>query len=110
MIFDTDGNITIITQERVSIIELVKKLEILYNRYKDDNIIVNISSLNQISIRDIVEFLKISNTHRQASHSFILVTANISPEDIPDEMVVVPTLKEAYDLIEMEEIERDLGF
>jgi hypothetical protein len=29
---------------------------------------------------------------------------------MPDEIVVVPTLQEAYDIIEMEEIERDLGF
>ena len=110
MIIDTDGNITIITQERVSITELVKKLEVLYNRYKDDNIIVNLNSLNQISIGDIVEFLKISNTHRQADHTFVLVTDNIDLDDIPDELVIVPTIQEAYDIIEMEEIERDLGF
>jgi len=29
---------------------------------------------------------------------------------MPDEIVVVPTMQEAYDIIEMEEIERDLGF
>jgi hypothetical protein len=29
---------------------------------------------------------------------------------VPDEMVVVPTVLEAHDIIEMEEIERDLGF
>ena len=28
----------------------------------------------------------------------------------PDEIVVVPTIHEAYDIIEMEDIERDLGF
>ncbi len=29
---------------------------------------------------------------------------------MPDEIVVVPTMQEAYDIIEMEDIERDLGF
>jgi hypothetical protein len=29
---------------------------------------------------------------------------------MPDEIVVVPTIQEAYDIIEMEEMERDLGF
>jgi len=29
---------------------------------------------------------------------------------MPDEIIVVPTMQEAYDIIEMEEIERDLGF
>jgi hypothetical protein len=27
-----------------------------------------------------------------------------------EELVIVPTLQEAFDIIEMEEIERDLGF
>ena len=31
-------------------------------------------------------------------------------DQMPDEIVVVPTLHEAYDIIEMEDIERDLGF
>jgi len=31
-------------------------------------------------------------------------------DEIPYEMIVVPTLQEAGDIIEMEEIERDLGF
>ena len=29
---------------------------------------------------------------------------------MPDEICVVPTLQEAHDIIEMEDIERDLGF
>jgi len=29
---------------------------------------------------------------------------------MPDEIAVVPTIQEAYDIIEMEDIERDLGF
>jgi hypothetical protein len=29
---------------------------------------------------------------------------------VPDKLTVVPSLLEAHDIIEMEEIERDLGF
>lgn len=110
MIFDKDGNITIITQENESTVELVKKIEVLYERYKNNNIVVNLTSLEKISLSEIVEFLQISNTHRQAKHSFVIVTSRIELDDTPDEIVVVPTLQEAYDIIEMEEIERDLGF
>jgi len=110
MIFDKDGNISIITQERASITELAKKLQILYSRFKNDNIIVNLTSLRPLIIQDVVEFLKISNQHRNAKHSFVLVTDKIDIDDIPDELIIVPTLHEAYDIIEMEEIERDLGF
>lgn len=110
MLFDKDGNITIITQEKASVIELVRKIDILYERFKNDNIIVNLTTLNKISLEQIVEFLQISNRHRRAKHSFIIVTDKANLDDTPDEIVVVPTLQEAYDIIEMEEIERDLGF
>ena len=110
MIFDSDGNTTIITQESSSIVELVKKIEHDYSRFKNDNIIVSLTSLKMIPKNDIVEFILISKKHREAKHSFVIVTEKVNLDEIPDEVVVVPTLQEAYDIIEMEEIERDLGF
>lgn len=110
MIFDKNGNTVVITQEKVSIIELVKKLQVIYARYSNDNIIINLTSLKPITTSDVVEFLQISNQHREAKHSFVIVTSKIDQDDIPDELIIVPTLQEAYDIIEMEEIERDLGF
>ncbi len=109
MIFDTEENITIITQEKASTIELVKKLNVLYERFKNDNIIVNLTSLKPITLENIVEFLQISNTHRKAKKSFVIVSDKINLNETPDEIIVVPTLQEAHDVIEMEEIERDLG-
>ena len=110
MIFNKDGNISIITQERASITELAKKLQVIYNRFKNDNIIVNLTSLRPLIVQDVVEFLQISNQHRSAKHSFIIVTDKINIDEIPEELVIVPTLPEAYNIIEMEEMERDLGF
>ncbi len=110
MIIDKDGNITIITQEKASVTELVKKLDVVYNRYKNDNIIVSLTSLQSIALQDVIEFLKISNTHRKSKHSFVIVSDKVNLDQMPDEIVVVPTLQEAYDIIEMEEMERDLGF
>ncbi|MEO5788430.1 MAG: ribonuclease Z [Gelidibacter sp.] len=110
MIFDKDNNTTLITQEKSTIIELVKKLEATYPKFKNDNVIINLSVLNKVNLADIVEFLEISNRHRHAKHSFVIVTDQIDLDEMPDEIAVVPTLKEAYDVIEMEEMERDLGF
>jgi len=110
MIIDNDNNITIVTQEKASIVELVKKLQIVYSRYQNNNIIVNLSSLGDISKNDVVEFLEISNQHRISKHSFVLVSNNIDEDNIPDDLIIVPSLQEAFDIIEMEEIERDLGF
>ncbi|WMI65000.1 ribonuclease Z [Aestuariibaculum sp. YM273] len=110
MIIDQDGNISIITQEKATLPELVKKLQALYPKFKNSNIIVILSTLKTLGVQDIVEFLEISNTHRGSKHSFVIVTDKIDLDETPDEIVVVPTTQEAYDIIEMEEMERDLGF
>lgn len=110
MIVDRDGNITIITQEKASVKTLVNNIEQAYDKYKNYHLIVNLSSLEKISLEDIIEFLRLSNTHRGDKKSFVVVTEHADLDQMPDEIVVVPTLHEAYDIIEMEDIERDLEF
>jgi len=110
MLFDRKDNITIVTQEKASIVELVKKLSVLYDRFKNDNVIVNLTALSKIPFTDIIEFLQISNRHRANKHSFVIVASEVYLNKVVDEIIIVPTLQEAFDIIEMEEIERDLGF
>ena len=110
MIIDQDDNLTIITQETSKIPDLVKKIQEAYPKFKNDNVIVNLSVLGSVSLQDIIEFLEVSNKHRRAKHSFVIVTDKANLDVMPDEIVVVPTIQEAYDIIEMEEMERDLGF
>ena len=109
MILSQDGNISIITQEKATLVELVKKIQALYPKFKNNNIIVSLTALDPISKTEIVEFLQISNTHRADNHSFVIVSNKIDLDNIPNEIIVVPTTQEAYDIIEMEDIERDLG-
>lgn len=110
MIIDRDGNITIITQEKASVKTLVNNIEQAYDKYKNYHIIVNLSSLDKISLEDIIEFLRLSNNHRGDKKSFVIVTDKADLDQMPDEIAVVPTIQEAYDIVEMEDIERDLGF
>ncbi len=110
MIIDKNGNISIITQEKFTVVELVKKLEALYPKFKNDNLIITLTSLESIPTTEIVEFLKISKIHRGDKYSFVIVTDKANLDEIPEELVVVPTQQEAFDIVEMEEMERDLGF
>lgn len=110
MILDQDGNISIITQEKATTVELVKKIQALYPKFKSNNIIVSLTTLTKVSLSEIIEFLQLSNMHRASKQSFVIVTDKINLDEVPDEIVVVPTIQEAYDIIEMEEMERDLGF
>ena len=43
-------------------------------------------------------------------HSRVLVVEAADLEQLPEDCIAVPTLGEAEDLIQMERIERDLGF
>ncbi|MEC7262895.1 MAG: ribonuclease Z [Bacteroidota bacterium] len=109
MIFDKDGTTTIVFQEKTSLSTFMENLNNAYPKLKHDHIVVNLFSFNKISANDILEFLDLSNVHKHSGKSFVLVTDRVSYDDIPDEISVVPTLQEAKDLIEWEEIERDLG-
>jgi len=109
MIFSKEDNITILTRERASIPQLVKNINDSYKKIRNDSIIINLTTLNKLRTEDIMEFLEISNKHKASKHSFVLVNNTIDVDETPDEIIVVPTLQEAYDIIEMEEMERDLG-
>ena len=110
MIVDKNNGIVTITHEKGSLQQLLKKVDAEYKKFEKNHIIINLFSFSSLSQGDLLEFLEVSNQHRKNKHSFVLVTDRVSFDQIPEELVVVPTLQEAHDLIEMEEIERDLGF
>ena len=55
-------------------------------------------------------FMPLSKLHKKAKKSFVIVTSDFDYNAVPEKLTVVPSLLEAHDIIEMEEIERDLGF
>jgi hypothetical protein len=81
-----------------------------YNSYKSQNLIIDLTYDKALSMADIKLFLDLSKNHHKEKKSLVLVTDAINLNDIPNKLTVVPTLLEAHDIIEMEEIERDLGF
>ncbi|MBT8237807.1 MAG: ribonuclease Z [Croceitalea sp.] len=108
MIFDKEGTTTIVFQENISIATFLANLNAAYANLKHDNIIINLFSFDKLTANDVLEFLDISNKHRKSKKSFVLVTDKVSYEEVPESICVVPTIQEAKDIIEMEEIERDL--
>jgi hypothetical protein len=109
MIIDKEGTTTIVFQEKTTLSGFMENLQNAYPKLKHDNIVVNLFSFKKLTVDDLLEFLDLSNTHKSGGQSFVLVTDAVSYDDIPEELSVVPTLQEAKDIIEMEEIERDLG-
>lgn len=78
--------------------------------FKNVNLILDFSSIINIDLNKILLFSQLSETHRNNNKSFVIVCQGIEFDKIPDEIVAVPTFKEAEDIIEIEDIERDLGF
>ncbi len=80
-----------------------------YKSLRENNIILDLRSLHNVSVDYLNSFKTISEHHRKNKKSFIIV-ADTDFNDASDDLMVVPTILEAHDIIEMEEIERDLGF
>lgn len=110
MIVEQLKSTTVITQEKKTISELVIELNKIYGTIESNNIIINLFSLDTAKASDLKEFTLLSQKHRGAKHSFVIVNKAVNLDEVSEELIVVPTLIEAHDLIEMEEIERDLGF
>jgi len=81
-----------------------------YHNFKNDNLILDVSHDKKVSITDLLPFKKLAKQHKDAKKSLVIVAENINFNDVPDFLHIVPSVLEAHDIIEMEEIERDLGF
>lgn len=78
--------------------------------FQGQNVVIDLLKYDELLLSELLLFLETSNLHRKTKYSFVIINHGIDIDEIPMEMVVVPTLQEAGDIIEMEEIERDLGF
>jgi len=78
--------------------------------FKEDNVIVDVLKKGDLELEELLMFLEISNIHRAEKKSFVIVNDAINIDQVPEELIVVPTLLEATDIIKMEELERELGF
>ena len=54
--------------------------------------------------------MPLAKQHKKLKKSFVVVAEGVDFNAVSAQLVVVPSNLEAHDIIEMEEIERDLGF
>jgi hypothetical protein len=100
----------IFEDEKNSVSEFASFLKSIHLNFKDDNVVVDILKYGNLQLDELLEFLDLSNEHRKGKRSFVIANDAINIDAVPPELLVVPTLQEAEDIIQMEEIERDLGF
>ncbi|MDP3354166.1 MAG: ribonuclease Z [Flavobacteriaceae bacterium] len=101
---------TYIEPEEKSFDLFYKNFSDKYQDFQNDHIIINISNKFNIDLKELFVLLEVSENHLNKKLSFILIVNGIDFDELPDELIVAPTLTEAKDILEMEAIERDLGF
>ncbi|WP_299521750.1 ribonuclease Z [uncultured Lutibacter sp.] len=103
-------NYTHIKPNTKSVSDFLLDFKNRYQEFKNENLIIDFSEKFNINIKELILFLKLSKQHIKNGTSFVLICKGINIDNIPDELNVVPTLTEAIDILEMDAIERDLGF
>lgn len=103
-------NFLLVENDSESLTDFSSELTRKHEDLKNNNVVVNLHNFTQIQTEDLLGFLEISNFHRSQNKSFVIVSDAVSIDELPDELIVVPTLQEAEDMIQMDEIQRDLGF
>lgn len=78
-----------------------------YPQFKNKNVVINLLKYKELSLKELLTFLHLSNNHRKQNKSFIIVNDVLNTNDIPEELAVVPTLKEADDYIQLDELQRE---
>ena len=77
--------------------------------FSNSNLILDFSQIVNTDVTKILLFSPLSGKQKELNRSFVIVSQGINADEIPEELLVVPTIQEAIDIIDMENIERDLG-
>ena len=104
------GNTTTIKDTESSFEAFLEKLTTQYNSYKSVNLIIDVTHDKTFNINCLKQFSNLAKTHKKNKKSFVVVADDIDFNKVPTSINTVPSLLEANDIIQMEEIERDLGF
>jgi hypothetical protein len=89
--------------------EFFSELKENLSTFKNSNLILDFSKIVNTDVSKILLFSPLSGKQKERDMSFVVVSQGVSADEIPEELLVVPTIQEAIDIIEMENIERDLG-
>lgn len=101
---------TVVKPEKRNIAGIFTDFVKIYDDLVSDNIILDLSSFNNVNNENLSVFLTLIEKHKKNDKSFVLVVDEAELDALSEELSAAPTLTEAKDLVEMENIERDLGF
>lgn len=104
------GHTSILKDTESSLDQFIEKVVSQYTTFKKFNLILDVTHNKNMTINLLKEFIELTKLHKKNNKSLVIVAPEIDYNKIPTSLQVVPSVLEAHDIIEMEEIERDLGF
>ena len=99
------GHTTIIKDTQGNFSSFIEKLTNQFNTYKEQNLILDVTKDENLSINNLLEVKDLAKKHKKEKKTMVFVAENIDFNKIPDFLLVVPSVLEAHDIIEMEEME-----
>jgi hypothetical protein len=110
MIIDKKENYTLISSDENSFSDFYTSFLKKGNGLNKENLILKIFCKINISKKDYILLSNISQQKKENGTSFVIIYNNINIDHFPENFNIVPTLIEAEDILEMEAMERELGF
>ncbi|PWG06394.1 hypothetical protein [Polaribacter aquimarinus] len=110
MQIDKNDKFTLISIDENSFSEFYNSFLIEEKNRQKENIVIQVSNNINISSKEFLLFLDISEQKKENGTSFVVISSEINIDNFPDSFNIVPTLQEAEDVIDMEDMERELGF
>lgn len=107
---DTKGHTILIKDTEDDMLVFLEKVSQQHTSYQDYNLILDLSHDKSVTKTKIKSFSELAKKHKSGNKSFVIVAENLDFNAIEASLLVVPTVLEAHDIIDIEEIERDLGF
>lgn len=103
-------NYTLISSDEKSLKEFQKLVFEKINNFEKKHLILHISEELNIEKKDFLLFLTVAEKKKENGTSFVIFNTSVNSDNYPEHLNIVPTLQEAEDILEMEAIERELGF
>jgi len=110
MQIENKASYILIKSDENSFQEFLNSFKSEYETLKTAHLIIDLTSLEPLNPQDVNKLLEWASQSRKLKKSFIVIVENIAIDDVSEALICTPTLLEAQDTFEMEEMERDLGF
>ncbi|WBX74326.1 hypothetical protein PG913_03740 [Tenacibaculum pacificus] len=110
MKIEDKNNYILISSEEKNFQDFFLTFEKEHFNYNKKHVIVEVLGDFCASKENISLFLEYADKHQQNGTSFVIIVKDVNIDDFPETFNIVPTLVEAQDVLDMENMQRDLGF